>query len=359
MQITRLAQNLSASVLALLPALTLLPAPAAGSDIGQLIADQIDVVSYRHYLDDVLYTHTGDNRGRFGAQRTLARDAIFAELQSFGLEVVRQPVPDAPYPCENVIGTQSGTVDASVQFIISGHFDSVGNPGADDDASGVAAMLEIARVLSQYETHYTIKYIGFDLEEQGLVGSEYYVQQYWGDDIHGMISLDMIAFNGGTGTTRIIGGGYPASTAWKSALAQAVTEYGQGLVPEVRNQLVGSDHVPFEWAGYPACVMNEDGFASNPCYHRTCDTVDTPGYIDYAYAVRQARSVAGLLADVAVVILPPCPGDLDGDRVVDFDDLVIVMGSYGVDSGGDVDGDGDTDFADLVELLAYYGLTCQ
>jgi Zn-dependent M28 family amino/carboxypeptidase len=338
-------------------ALVLLPASLIASEIGRFIADQVDVNSYRNYLDNELYTRTGHNRGMSGAQHDLARDRIAAHFQSFFLDVQLQEFRYGGQQGENVIATQRGTKYPGAMFIIGAHYDSVNNPGADDDASGVAGLLEIARVLSQYETEFTVRYIAFDMEELGLIGSDYYVNTHRGDDIRGMIQLDMIAYSGGYRATRIYG--RSSSEPLKSQLKAALDEYGRGLSTSIRGSMDASDHAPFEWAGYKACLLIEDRFNNNPCYHRSCDTVDTQNYIDYVFAADMVRSVAGFLADYAVVILPPpCPGDLNGDAFVGQADLAILLAAWGTGAGGDLDGDGDTDQADLAILLAHYGETC-
>ncbi len=337
-------------------------AAAFGSDIGQQIADQVEVSNYQQYLDNELYTHDGNDRGVDGPDHDPARDSIALRLQTFGLQVELHEFWAWDYQGYNVVATQLGTVHPEAQYIIGGHYDSVGNPGADDDASGVAGVLEIARVLSQYETEYTIKYIAFDMEEWGLIGSSAYVDDHVGDDIRGMISLDMIAWNGFGRSCYIYG--RSASTPLKEAVVAAIAEYGNGVAGSIHGPLDASDHAPFEWAGYEACLLIEAEYPSNPCYHHACDSVDTPDYIDYVYAADITRSIAGFLADYAVVIVEPCEGDLDGDRDVDLDDLAILLANYGMTSGaayedGDLDGDEDVDLNDLAMLLAVYGTTCE
>ncbi len=285
---------------------TLNPVPA--TEIGQEIAGQINVASYRHYLDDVLYTHNGHNRGRFGAQHDPARNNIYTTFQSFGLEVELHPFYyGGTY--YNVVATQRGCTYPDSEYIIGGHYDSVNNPGADDNASGVAGVMEIARVLSQYPTQYTVRYIAFDLEELGLLGSDAYAQDHVEDDIRGMISMDMIAYDAGDYAVQIFG--RTSSNPIKSALSTAVLTYGGDLSVHFMGSLDASDHAPFEWVGFRACLLIEmDG---NPCYHQQCDSVDTPDYISYDYAVDQTRSVAGFLADHALALARDC----DGDGLVD------------------------------------------
>ena len=330
---------------------------ATASEIGRQIANRVDTSVYRHFLDDLLYTHDGHDRGVGGPEHDPARDNIADTLASFGLEVTLHAFSSSTVDGVNVVATQYGSTYPDAQFVIGAHYDSANNPGADDDASGVAAVLEIARILSLYETEYTIKFIAFDAEEWGLIGSTYYVRDHLQDDVRGMVQLDMIAWDYGVYGSSICSTS-SNSLPIQQALGAAISEYGRGLQSAVR--VMGrSDHVPFEQAGFQACLLIEAGFGSNPCYHRACDSVDTPDYISYLFASDMTRSVAGFLADNALAIgLWPCLGDLDADADVDLSDLGLMLAAFGISADGDIDHDGDTDLADLGILLANFGNTC-
>ncbi len=266
------------------------------------VVDEISVETYRHYLDDQLFARDGDVRTPFAPQHDMARDNIEAAFRSFGLETTLEPFQWQSNTFYNVVGVKRGSVYPDRQYIIGAHYDSVNVPGADDNASSVAGVMEIARVLSQYEFESTLVFIGFDIEEPGLVGSARYVEQHAGDDIRGMVSMDLIAYNSGTTTCVIYG--RAASNPIKSALGEAVARYSN-LAAEIRGQLDRSDHAPFEARGIQACwLIEQDGLERNPCYHRLCDSVDTPGYIDYDYAVQIVRGLTGYLVEHAGLIDP-------------------------------------------------------
>jgi hypothetical protein len=268
---------------------------------GTVIAGQISQSSYTNYLDNLLYTHDGDNRDALsGPDHGPARAAIVAAFQSFpGLTVQQEPFTYSLGTHYNVVATQVGTLHPAQYYVIGAHYDSAGTPGADDNASGVAGVLEIARVLSAYPTDYTIKYIAFDVEEYGLWGSKAYVDAHPTDDILGMISMDMIAHDPGGGVADIWG--KTASNAIKLDLRDAVLAYSGGLTAVLQTETFSrSDHGPFQDDGYQACLLIEpDIDTENPCYHQACDSVDTPNYISYSYAVKVTRSAAGYLADHA------------------------------------------------------------
>ncbi|MGP1310059.1 MAG: M28 family metallopeptidase, partial [Phycisphaerales bacterium] len=168
-----------------------------GSAYTQEIVDAIDAASYEHIHRNELFTRAGHNKGINGAEHDLCRDAIKTRLESYGLSAELHPFLFNGQTYHNVIGTQVGVEYPDSYIIVSAHYDTVNNPGADDDASGVAAFLEIARVLSRYETAYTVKYIGWDREEQGKVGSTRYAQQFASDDIVAVVQIDMVAHDVG------------------------------------------------------------------------------------------------------------------------------------------------------------------
>ena len=335
-------------------------ASVVASDLGKSVSDQVDVDSYRHYLDDMLYTHTGQSRSRLSPQHDLARDNIANLFESFGLDVELEPFSAYGTTWYNVVATQTGVDDPEVQYIVGAHFDSVSCPGADDNASGTAAVLEIARVVSQYDVPYTIKYIAFDLEEVGLLGSHAYVAAHGHDNIRAMINFDMISWRGFNQWIDVAGPW--EAEELKQTLHDAVLEYGRGLRPYLNYGSGGSDHASFIAAGIHAVMMSEKTLHSNPCYHSDCDTVDNVGYIDYVYASNMTRVVAGFLADPNGVHWE-CLGDLDGSLQVNIADLAILLSHYGMTSGatmedGDLDYDGDVDLRDLAALLARYGVNC-
>jgi hypothetical protein len=331
--------------------------------------------NYRHYLDDMLYTHAGDDRSVTGPEHDPARDNIQALLTSFGLTVTLEsfayeyPEPGTGY---NVVATKLGTTYPDQEYIIGAHYDSgfvfsehgkppqfvepeagyQGTPGADDNGSGVALILEAARILSQYDSDYTIRFIAFDAEEVGLVGSEAYVADHIDDDILGMISTDMVAYDDGRNEAEIWCGS-DSSPDVRSDLAEAITSYGEGLgylhFPSSGN----SDYAPFEDAGFQACLLMER--SANPYYHELQDNVDVPGYINYEYATRMTRSIVGFLVDNAGVHvdIPDADYDVDGD--VDDDDFsAFTLCFTGADTPPvdpdcyffDFDSDGDIDCDD-------------
>ncbi len=352
---TAVTQTVRCTLVVLLTAILVVSvAPAVATDMGQAAAAQVTPATYQDVLDNRLFTHDGDDRG-YGPEHDLARTNIQWSMASFGLTVTLEPFEYSGDTYYNVVGTKLGTTYPDQEYIVGAHFDSVNNPGADDNASGTAAVLEAARVLSQYDAEYTLRFVAFDREEQGLRGSDAYVTAHITDDILGMISADMIAYNTGAQSIDIYG--RSSSNTIKFALATAVETYGDGLASALHGSFDASDHAPFEWAGFPACLFIEDW--GNPNYHTQLDSVDTPNYIDYVYATQLTRIVVGYLVDNAHVNVTMADGDFNADGFVDlvdfgeFDFCYTGAGGGPIDptcEPGDFDADGDIDCADWLQF---------
>ncbi len=277
--------------------------------LGQL--SQFDYQDYVGTLQD-FGTRYYNTQGNVNATNYLA-----GTLNSFGLSV-RQDAFDYGGTRYNVEATLPGLVTPNQIFIIGAHFDSTSNdpqtsaPGADDNASGTAAMLEIASVLSQYQFASTIRFIGFNAEEQGLIGSQAYAAaaKVRGDAIVGMLNLDMIAFSSGNtkGTLELIG-----DQSLLSQFIDATTAYVTGLpIIAYPEDKWGSDHYPFlksQYQGSSALLAIEDypwrqpGW--NPTYHTTADSTNTPNYLDYGFGFKVTQASAATLADLAGLIPEP------------------------------------------------------
>jgi hypothetical protein len=269
------------------------------------VVSDVNQTTYRNYLDNMLYTHLGNNRDAdSGAEHDLARDNIYTEFDRFGLAASYASFQYNGNTSWNVIGIHQGKVRPGDIYIIGAHYDSFGNPGADDNGSGTAGVLEAARVLSGYDFEATLIFIAFDREEDNLLGSKAYAQEHAGDNILGMLSLDMIAYNfEGTNTARIYGN--DNSAPFKDGLANAISTYGNGLSGSVWGTLNASDHASFEEQGFKAALLIEYGVWNNPYYHHPEDSVDTLNYIDYAYATNMVSSTVGFFATNAVLIPEP------------------------------------------------------
>ena len=239
----------------------------------------------------------------------------------------------------DVVATIHGKSDPGRVYIATGHYDSRNTdvmdatgdaPGADDDASGTAVIMEVARVLSQFPTDATVILAALAGEEQGLFGSkgleEFAVAQKW--NVEGMITNDIVGgIEGGSGTIdnrtlRIFsanqkGVGDSTSRHW----ARFVRDSARGWLPNVRPRLVyrldrfgrGGDHRPFFEAGFPAIRFTE----ANENYRRQHQNVrvengiqygDLPQYVSPEYLKLSASMNAVALASAACA--PAAPKNL-------------------------------------------------
>ena len=335
--------------------------PAAADIIGDIV-DQVSQDNYVYYLEDELYTHYGDSRGLppYDGEHDLARDNIYDAFESFGLDTTLDPFQYTPFPLRdtfyNVVGVQEGLVRPDEIYVCGAHYDSVDqSPGADDNASGVAAVMEAARVLSQYDFEATIVFIAFDREEQGMVGSQAWVNEHLGEDIQGALCLDMIAFNG-TGLNHLLTRSWDNGNPFQLIVNEAVSTYSGGLVA-VMGYGGWSDHWSFANAGITECGLHEED--ENPWYHTPEDSVDRPDYLDYDFAYKATRGLVASLATVAVVV--GIPGDVNGDGVVNTADLLALLGAWGScpeppeDCPADFNGDNVVNTEDLLILLGNWG----
>ncbi|MCU0595157.1 MAG: M28 family peptidase, partial [Desulfobacterota bacterium] len=285
---------------------------ASGSIPILALLDQISQASYTDIHQDLLYTHLGDNRGLTGAQHDLARDNIFDYFEDLGLATSLDPFTYSSKTYYNVVGVQPGAVRPNDIYILGAHYDSVNNPGADDNASGVAAVMEAARILSTFEFDATLVYIAFDREEQGLVGSTSYANKHASDNILGMISFDMIAYNpagANHNTLRIYDGDGTDDPIMQEMLDSFnALGYGRGITAVDSGSIGQSDHAPFDQRGFEAVLLIEYGVWSNPYYHKSTDAVETANFLDYTFATSITAGGAGYMVSQAGLTpanLPP------------------------------------------------------
>jgi len=251
------------------------------------------------------------------SQQAVAADYIESQLQSFGYQVSRIPVQDS----ENLVASIPGTGSPDQILIIGAHFDTwSGTPGADDNASGVAGTLEIARVLAGSTFESTVRFLFFALEEIGLAGSSDYAESAAAaaENITGMIALEMIGYTCDTPGCQAPFSDFPpcldvepegedigtfiaivGNTASTDLLAQYQSgaafvvpslEQGSAVVagtgtcfPDSRR----SDHAPFWDEAYPALMITDTANYRNPNYHQPTDTLET---LDLPFATDVVRA---------------------------------------------------------------------
>jgi hypothetical protein len=247
----------------------------------------------------------------------------------------------------NVVATLKGSQPEATDriYVVSGHYDSMCGsptdgkcdaPGANDDASGTAAVLEMARVMAKYEFDATIVFMAVAGEEQGLLGSTHFAEEAkkknW--NVDAMFTNDIVGNTlGGNGlrdrgNVRVFSEGVPSNETEAEAttrrsvggendsasrqLARFIKEIGDSFVPQFKVMLIyrrdrygrGGDHIPFLERGYPAVRFTEvnEEFRHQHQNVRVENGVqfgDLPEFVDFAYIANVARVNAASLAALA------------------------------------------------------------
>jgi hypothetical protein len=230
---------------------------------------------------------------------------------------------------KNVVGELAGTQTPEKIFIVCAHYDTTSNgekPGGDDNASGTAGVLEAARVLSRYSFASTIRFIGFNAEEDGMKGSSDYVTNAaiaGNENIAGVINLDMILrplWDNNPmqpADADLITADNESCLGWAEIFVSAVSNYVPSLEMDEYSPSTSSwnssDQGPFISAGFPAFgvmenTANEIWGGSNTYYHNWQDASDglAGATYDYLFATDLVMATAAMLTQEAQLIPEPC-----------------------------------------------------
>lgn len=235
-----------------------------------------------------------------GVEDDKAASYINDRMIEYGLEVHLEEFPfetTSKIPLNmtssNVIGIKEGASDQII--IIGAHYDSksyargIKAPGADDNAVGVAVMLEIARLLQNESFNRTVYFIAFSGEEFGLLGSKNWLEQHEDlyDNIVAMINIDSVAY----GDKLVIGSPY----SWLRDVFPL--EYNL----EITSCLLGGDDISFLEENLPAVRLQDVG---NPYHHTPDDTIDT---LNFSLAKESAEIIATGIYNLAATsdLTPP------------------------------------------------------
>ncbi len=301
------------------------------------------------------------NRGIGAARDWLYGEFVKAAEPSGGRMIIEKQTFEQPKAARvpqptmltNIVATLKGKQPESSarMYVVSGHYDSMctspidakcDSPGANDDASGTAAVLEMARVMAKYEFDATIVFMTVPGEEQGLLGSTYFAEEAKKNsiDIEAMFTNDIIGSSlGGNGvhdarTVRVFSEGVPSNETTAEAntrrsvggendsasrqLARFIKETGESYVPQMKVMMVyrrdrylrGGDHIPFLERGFPAVRFTEP----NEDYRHQHQNVrmengiqygDLPQFDDFNYIANVARINAASLAMAALAPAGP------------------------------------------------------
>jgi aminopeptidase YwaD len=273
------------------------------------IAAMVAEVAWLGVSEKIQWLVDFGTRYSYASNHFIVADAIGDVFAGYGLDpVLRSFVYDSA-TMWNVEATQLGSVHPDSYVVICGHFDSfsgkptVSAPGADDNGSGVAAVLTAAEILSQHDFEYSIRYICFAAEEQGLVGSQIYAA--WAAaqnlDIVGVLNFDMLGY-WTSGVPKDLEIEANESSLWLGeAIANAADLYTTAPYElHIFNGAWWGDHASFWTEGY-AAVNHEEAWDwydpdFNPAYHSIHDLLE---YVDPDFTVGNIRVGVAALATLA------------------------------------------------------------
>jgi len=354
----------SAALLALFAALPCAAQPPARNPQVDAILSAIRAPSIEARIRKLASFHTrhtlsrtDSDREGIGAARRWIKSELDAcsraaggrlkvELDSF----IQPPARRVPKPVEivNVVATLPGTQAPGRIYVVSGHYDSISSnvmdaesaaPGANDDASGVAAAMEMACVMALHRFDATLVFMAVAGEEQGLLGSAHWAEEAKkkGLNVAGMITNDIIGSPKGPdgqrydGTVRLFANGLPALVESRSPvlgdiarsggendtpahqLGRFLKDAGERYVPGMVVQLIprpdrflrGGDHLPFLERGYAAVRFTEpvEDYRHQHQNVRIVNGVqqgDLPDFVDFDYVAKVTQVNAAGLASLAL-----------------------------------------------------------
>lgn len=298
-------------------------------DLQQLVnqVDSARLYSHLVAMDGIRHRFTGATR-LASVQQHLQNEMMAAQLEQSNHTFLF-----GGYQAQNIIGREIGIQDEATYLLIDAHYDSVDDsPGADDNASGVAGVLEAMHVLSPYAFDKSIKFIGFDLEEDGLVGSARYVNtRDTAETVAGVFNFEMIGYYSDQPNSQTLPAGFgqifPAavndiaannyrgdfivatadlnSTTLTAAFAQAAQTYvpdlktiildipvPSSMVPDLRR----SDHAAFWNADLPAIMITDGANFRNNNYHTQADQIST---LNFRFMRQVVQATVAAVAEMA------------------------------------------------------------
>jgi hypothetical protein len=263
-------------------------------------------------IDGLLYTITTRYTGS-GEPITKACTHVYDVMTTLGLDVSYQPWSDAGFSGTNVVAEKLGKVAPDEIVLLSAHLDSVPSsgaaPGADNDASGVAAVMVAAEIMSQRSFERTIEFVVFTGSEQGMLGSSSFASEAAaaGDSIVAVLNLDVIGWDSIGGpvlrlhTRTSASSGYADDLAIATTFIDVVSAYALDAELTCVHDADGitfSDHASFWWQGYPAVLAIEDHEDDLNPYVNTAD--DLREHLSMAYLTSVVKAVVGTGSHLAV-----------------------------------------------------------
>jgi len=296
-------------------------------------------------LVDNLRRHVDRLAGLIGPRHTGAPKALEAaatlierELSASGYAIERQSYLAQGHDVANLVAEIPGTKRADQVIVLGAHYDTVETtPGADDNASAVAVLIEVARMLRDSRPKRTIRFVAFACEEPphyftNEMGSQVYARgcRARGERIIGMLCLEMVGyFVSAKGSQRVpdaiprfLRWAFPRRGNFLAAVGNMPScrlcwRFRRGFrratrfplfsicLPEIVHDIRRSDNSSFWDQGHPALMLTDTSYLRNPHYHLASDTPET---LDYQSMASVTIGVAGAVAHLARGRLPQALG---------------------------------------------------
>ncbi|TCO44994.1 peptidase M28-like protein [Kribbella antiqua] len=284
--------------------------PLVAARVDPAVADLVGALSPTSYRADLTWFASLPTRHSLSPSFGTAVDFAAARMIALGYRVTRTQITVGAGHSENLIGDRAGSSSDPGLVLITAHLDSINlaggpaasAPGADDNASGSAGVLELGRLLATQRWQHDVRLILFGGEEEGLFGSKQYVALLPPADrsrIRAVLNMDMIAAKN-TAVPTVLLEGAPVSSGQMTDLATAAATY-TGLKVETSLNPFASDHVPFINARIPAVLTIEGADSANGHIHSASDTVD---FLDWALAAEILRMNVAALAGWLEPVVP-------------------------------------------------------
>ena len=266
----------------------------------------VDVVDLVNQVDELAANNYLEQLASFGPRPTGSKSCedaaeyIHNELEKLGLDSYIDQWRFPLYKCQNVIATLNGTDKSSdAIFLLCAHMDTIGDsPGANDDGSGIAALLTIANICSKYSFNHTIRFVATSGEEVGLYGSNDYARKIYARNENVVAVINMDTF----GNTTDKGGDVvyllkPDRSDWISSfikeIAQTYYEHINLQVLPVGNR--GNDHQSFLNYGYDTVQFVQLARGNYPL-HTPDDTIEK---VNFTYLVKVIKLILATTATLA------------------------------------------------------------
>lgn len=267
----------------------------------------------------------GPRSYRDEANLSAAVDFVTRSFEAAGYTVAFQPYEVKGRTYRNIIVERQGTVEPDRILIVGAHYDTVeGTPGADDNASGVAVLLELARLHAETRFRKTVRFVAFTLEEPPFfrsrqMGSRVYARSLKerGEQIEGMLCLEMVGYYSQVKSSQSfpffwLRWRYPITGNFITVVSNSASAPLQALVRDALKAHAAlpvetftgpwwipgvdlSDHSSFWKEGYPAVMLTDTAFYRNPHYHRATDRPET---LDYGSMAELTQSLFQTLIEL-------------------------------------------------------------